>query len=62
MPDPKATKLTMLPHKPEDRPRLFVAHLNSGDLGQSQRCTPPTPNSLRDPGKRSSAATRFVTC
>jgi uncharacterized protein (TIGR02246 family) len=32
MPDPKATKLTMLPHKPEDRPRLFVEHLNSGDL------------------------------
>jgi uncharacterized protein (TIGR02246 family) len=23
---------TMLPHKPEDWPRLFVQHLNSGDL------------------------------
>ena len=32
MPDPKATKLMMLPHKPEDWPRLFVQHLNSGDL------------------------------
>jgi uncharacterized protein (TIGR02246 family) len=32
MPDPKATKLIMLPHKPEDWPRLFVQHLNSGDL------------------------------
>jgi uncharacterized protein (TIGR02246 family) len=28
----KATKSTMLPHKPEDWPRLFVQHLNSGDL------------------------------
>jgi len=32
MPDPKGTKSTMLPHKPEDWPRLFVEHLNSGDL------------------------------
>jgi uncharacterized protein (TIGR02246 family) len=32
VPDPKATKPTMLPHKPEDWPRLFVQHLNSGDL------------------------------
>ena len=32
MPDPKATKLMMLPHKPEDWPRLFVQHLNSDDL------------------------------
>jgi uncharacterized protein (TIGR02246 family) len=32
MPDPKGTKSTMLPHKPEDWPRLFVEHLNAGDL------------------------------
>jgi uncharacterized protein (TIGR02246 family) len=32
MPDPKGTKSAMLPHKPEDWPRLFVEHLNSGDL------------------------------
>ena len=32
MPDPKGTKSTMLPHKPEDWPPLFVQHLNSGDL------------------------------
>ena len=32
MPDPKATKLMMLPHQPEDWPPLFVQHLNSGDL------------------------------
>jgi hypothetical protein len=32
MPDPKGTKSTMLPHKPEDWPRLFVHHLNCGDL------------------------------
>ena len=32
VPDPKATKLMMLSHKPEDWPRLFVEHLESGDL------------------------------
>jgi uncharacterized protein (TIGR02246 family) len=32
MPDPKGTKSAMLPNKPEDWPRLFVEHLNSGDL------------------------------
>jgi uncharacterized protein (TIGR02246 family) len=32
LPDPKGTKSTMLPHKPEDWPRLFVQYLNSGDL------------------------------
>ena len=32
VPDPKATKPAMLPHKPEDWPRLFVQYLNSGDL------------------------------
>jgi hypothetical protein len=32
MPDPKGTESTMLPHKPEDWPRLFVQYLNSGDL------------------------------
>ena len=32
MPDPKGTESTMLPHKPEDWPPLFVEHLNSGDL------------------------------
>jgi hypothetical protein len=43
MPDPKGTKSTMLPHKPEDWPRLFVQYLNSSDLeavvsaGRSQR-------------------------
>jgi uncharacterized protein (TIGR02246 family) len=32
MPDPKGTESTMLPHKPEDWPCLFVHHLNCGDL------------------------------
>jgi len=32
VPDSKATKPAMLPHKPEDWPRLFVQYLNSGDL------------------------------
>jgi uncharacterized protein (TIGR02246 family) len=32
MPDPKGTESTMLPHKPEDWPRLFVQYLNSCDL------------------------------
>jgi uncharacterized protein (TIGR02246 family) len=32
MPDPKGTESTMLPHKPEDWPRLFVHHLNFRDL------------------------------
>jgi uncharacterized protein (TIGR02246 family) len=32
VPDPKATKPAMLPHKPGDWPRLFVQYLNSGDL------------------------------
>jgi uncharacterized protein (TIGR02246 family) len=32
MPDPKGTESTMLPHKPEDWPCLFVHHLNCDDL------------------------------
>lgn len=32
MPEPKARKSTMSPHKPEDWPRLFEQHLNVGDL------------------------------
>ena len=32
MPEPKASKSTMLPHKPEDWPSLFEQHLNAGDL------------------------------
>jgi uncharacterized protein (TIGR02246 family) len=32
MPEPKAKEATMLPHKPEDWPRLFEQHLNAGDL------------------------------
>jgi len=39
MPDPKATKLMMLPHKPEDWPRLFVQHLNSGESAISSNDT-----------------------
>lgn len=32
MPEPKARKSTISPHKPEDWPRLFEQHLNVGDL------------------------------
>ena len=32
MPEPKAVKSTMLPHKPEDWPSVFEQHLNAGDL------------------------------
>jgi uncharacterized protein (TIGR02246 family) len=32
MPETKAGKSTMLPHKPEDWPGLFEQHLNAGDL------------------------------
>jgi pimeloyl-ACP methyl ester carboxylesterase len=32
MPEPKAVKSTMLPHAPEDWPRVFEQHLNAGDL------------------------------
>ena len=32
MPEPKARKSTMSPHKPEDWPRQFEQHLNAGDL------------------------------
>jgi uncharacterized protein (TIGR02246 family) len=32
MPEPNARKSTMSPHKPEDWPRVFEQHLNTGDL------------------------------
>jgi uncharacterized protein (TIGR02246 family) len=32
MPDPKARKSTIAPHKPENWPRVFEQHLNAGDL------------------------------
>jgi len=39
MPDPKRTESTMLPHKPEDWPRLFVQHLNSGESANNSNDT-----------------------
>jgi len=62
MSDPKGTKSTMLPHKPEDWPRLFVEHLNSGDLEAVAALYAPNARFWRVPGKRSSAATGLVTC
>jgi len=41
MPDPEARKSTMLPRKPEDWPRLFVQHPNSGDLEAVVALYPP---------------------
>jgi len=51
MPDPKGTKSTMLPHKPEDRPPLFVQHLNSGDLEAVATLYVPNARFLQIPGE-----------
>jgi limonene-1,2-epoxide hydrolase len=43
MPDSKGTKFPVLPHKPEDWPRLFMHHFNSGDLeAVATLCAPNT--------------------
>ena len=53
----------MLPHKPEDWPRLFVQYLNSGDVEAVAALYAPNARFVGGiRGKPSSAATGFVTC